>query len=389
MRRRNQNAAPAPVAKSAPPSVPTPPAKPRGRRLQLALFVAAVGLLGFAAWWLWATDPLTEARAALDRRDFTKAEELLSRRLADRPDDGEGRLLAVQTMRRKGALVSAAGHLRKYQEKHGGTPESERESRLLRAYGSGAEADRLLAEYRKDPDARDSHQLLEAYLEGKLRAVTPPGAGRMDPNVDVAALAVVAACEPDLHAAVDAWLAARSGRADQAQGRVWRARIYMAANKHAEAVAALREAVELAPDDFEARFQLALGVSATAPDEARRHLETLRASHPTNPYVRLGLANTYRMLGRGADARSLYEGLLADRLGTDALVELGTLDLDEGKLDDAGRRLREALATAPNSPGTNLAMSRYHQLAGRPDEAVKFRTKFEELDAARTKHAPK
>ncbi|MBN9118818.1 MAG: tetratricopeptide repeat protein [Planctomycetes bacterium] len=261
--------------------------------------------------------------------------------------------------------------------------------RLLRAQsGDVAEADRLFSEYATRTDAPDAPLALEAYIQGKLRAIAPRAAAQTGAPAEESALAIIEATAPNLHRAVDLWLVARSGRADQAQGRLWHAQVFFAQNKHPEGVAALREAVEIAPDSLEARFQLALSVSLTDPDEARRHLEALATSYPDNPFVRLGLANTYRMLGRGPDARRIYEGLLTGPHRADALVELGTLDMEEGKLSDAEPRLRAALEMAPNAPGTNVAMSRLHQLAGRPDEAAKYRKRFEELDAEQKKPRP-
>jgi tetratricopeptide (TPR) repeat protein len=338
---------------------------------------------GWAAWTLLATDPLAEVRAAMDRRDFDAADDLLARRLRDRPTDPAVRLLAARSARRVGDLRAAAAHLDAAYRHGGATDAYEQEARLFRAQTDERVADKLLEEYDSNPDAADAHQLLEAYLEGKLRAVGPMGAGGTTIEAEEAALAAVARSEADLYRAVALWLAARPADADQAQGHLWRARISFAANKHPQGVEALQKAVEFAPESSDARFQLALAVQLRSPDEARRHLETLLDRQPDNPYFRLGLANTYRMLGRGADARRLYDGLTDGNLRVDALVELGTLDLEDGRLTDAERRLRAALDAAPNAAPAVMAMSRLHHLAGRPAEAARFRQRFDELEAAR------
>jgi predicted Zn-dependent protease len=193
-----------------------------------------------------------------------------------------------------------------------------------------------------------------------------------------------------LRQAVDAWLRLRPGRADQVQGRVWKARVARLAVDHPAASAALQEAVKLDPDHFEARFHLALSLLESRPDEAREHLERLVAREPGNEFLRYGLANTYRTLGRTQDARRLLEGLRSGPTELSALLQLAGIDMDEGKLADAEPRIRRVLAQAPTSPEASAAMSRFLQLSGRPAEAEVYRKRFDELDAERLKKsAPK
>ena len=183
------------------------------------------------------------------------------------------------------------------------------------------------------------------------------------------------------------WLAARRN-ADQARP-VWRARVFILANDHTAAAAALREALELDPDHFDARFHLAMAVSQSNPEEACRHLEVLQKRYPQNYYVRFGLASTYRMLGRLKDARPILESLQnANPRDATALVELGQLALDEGNTAEAEPLLRRALDVVPGASAANLAMSRCQMLAGRPEEAAKYRKRFEELETDQKKPKP-
>ncbi len=394
MRLRKTNDTKPPAPRPAPGSAPkaaTPAAPRRSRRfyLALAVLVLVVGAAGWGAWSLWKPDPLRDVHAALDRRDFHAADELLAKRVADHPDDDAARLLAVRSARRAGNLARASDLLRVYEQKRRADPAAEFEARLLLVQsGNVAEANRLFAEYAPRPNEPDTALAMEAYLEGKLRSVAPRGGGQSDGDAEEAAMAAVEASEADLRRAVDLWLAVRPGRADQVQGRLWRARVLMAANKHPGGVAALREAVDLDPANLEARYQLALAVSMADPPEACRHLEVLRAQYPANDYVAFGLANTYRSLGRLSEARALFEGLSGGPTQVSALVELARLDLDEGKIDAAERRLRKALELAPNGPETIITMSRCQHLAGRPDEAEKYRKRFDEIEAARKKPRP-
>ncbi len=361
--------------KSAPaPSPARPPAVVKARRrvfYALALLAVAALLL----WAVWPGDGLDAARAALDRRDFAGAYQVLNARLAERPDDAAAHLLAARACRRGGDLPRATEHLRKYQGLRGADAAHATEARHLRAQGGElAEADRLFAEAIDKSDA-ESALALEAYLEGSLKAVSRSN----DPR------AAAEARDAPLRRAIDQWRARRPGREDQVQGLLWLTVVCGHVKDHPTGVAALRELLTLDADHFGARFLLAQALAQEKPEETREHLEHLRAKHPDNVQVRYGLAASYRVTGRPADARRLLEGLLDGPVHLSASVELATLDLDEGQVPAAERRLREVLAVAPNVPEANLAMSRCQRLAGRPDEADKFRTKYEELEAARTK----
>lgn len=331
---------------------------------------------------MWAPDPLHEAHAALDRRDFTTANNLLAKRLAEHPDDSTAQLLAARCARRSGDLARAFDLLQQYREKNGATEAYTLESDLLRVQaGNLADADRLFAVYSEHPELPDTPLVMEAFLEGKLKALAPRADAKADP----------AAAEPtvltNLRRAADLWLQLRPGRADQVQGRVWLARVLIFANDHPGGVTALREATTLDPDHFEARFHLALSLAQQSPEEAWQQLTYLHTRHPENNYVSYGLATTCRMLGRLKESRELLEGLLTGPTEISALVELSQIDMDEGKAADAERRLRKALEMAPDNPEINIAMSRCQQLAGRPAEAEKYRKRFEELQAKRHKHA--
>lgn len=354
----------------------------RTRRLWFVLAVIGVGLVPLGARLLWKPDPFLEVHAALDRRDFATANDLLAKRLSEHPDDAEAQLLAARTARRGGDLARAFDLLRLYREKNEATEAYTLESDLLRVQtGNMTDADRLFAAYSTRPESPDTPFVMEAYLEGKLKVLAPRADTKGDPTtVEPTALA-------NLRRAADLWLQLRPGRADQVQGRVWLARVRIFANDHPGGVAALREAIALGPDHFDARFQLALSLAQQSPEEAWQQLSYLHTRHPENNYVSYGLATTCRMLGRLKEARELLEGLLNGPTEISALVELSHIDMDEGRVTDAERQLRKALEMAPNSPETNIAMSRCQQLAGRPAEAEKYRKRFEELQAERNKHA--
>ncbi len=358
------------------PSPARPPAQGKARgRVLIAVALLAVAGLGWVGWAVWHGDGLDAARAALDRRDFGVAYQSLAARLAERPDDAAAHLLAAQACRRGGDLPRAADHLRTYKGLRGADAAHDAEARHLRAQdGDLAEADRLFAEAIDRPGA-ESALALEAYLEGSLNALSGSG----DPRAAAEARA------GPLRRAIGRWRALRPGREDQVQGLLWLTILCGHVKDHPTGVAALREILTLDADHFGARFLLAQALAQEKPEETREHLEHLRSKYPDNTQVRYGLAAAYRVTGRPADARALFDGLLGGPRHLAASLELAAMDLDEGKVPAAERLLREVVALAPNSPEAHLEMSRCHRLAGRPDEADKCRKRYEELEAARTK----
>jgi predicted Zn-dependent protease len=372
------------------PSPGPAPGAPRARfwtrrRAINAALVVLVGAAGWGAWERWKPDPLREARAALDRREFQGAVDLLGPHLEKNPNDKGAFLLLAQAARRANDFNRARLLHGEYEMRFGATPELEREARFLRAQlGNATELARVFAEFVTKPGVADAPLGAEAYIEGKFRVVAPLGAGRADPVTEEAALAAVEAAAPDLTRAIELWLGARPTTADQVQGRLWRARLDFALNKHADGVAALRDALARAPDHYEARYQLAQAVAQSNPDAAIAHFEQLQQARPTDTGLRFALATAYRSVGRAADARKLLDAMLArDPNDLSALVELGHVELDAGKPAAAEGLLKKAHDRAPNIAETNLALARCMQLAGKPDEAAKYRARYDEIEAAR------
>ena len=379
MRLKNPNARSSP-----PPPVPAGAAVRSGRRrlwIALVVLVPLLGAAGWGAWAVWGPDPLREVRAALDRREFAGASELLEKHLKENPGDAEARLLAARAARRGGHFVRASEHLTAYTAQNRPNDAYALEVSLLNVQqGHMGDADRLLNAYTERSGSPDAPLVMEAYLEGALRALSPAPDKRFD--VETGDPAVLAR----LYGAADAWAASRPGRADQIQGLIWQGRAHMYGLDHATSVAQLRRALALDPDHFDARFYLAIALGQEAPGESVAHFEALLKRKPDDRLLRHYLATAHRALGHAVEARRLLEETLGhhpDELA--ALLELGLLDLDEGKVAAAEPRLRRALELAPNLPETNIAMSRCQQLAGRPDEAAKYRKRFDEIEAERKK----
>jgi tetratricopeptide (TPR) repeat protein len=388
MRLRKENSPPPP--KPGPPrKTSRAPAGPsvvqtRSRRRRWLIVSCAVFVLisaGYVGWLALRPDPLREARAALDRRDFPAANAILEERLKSHPADQDAHLLAARIARREHSFERARAILAEYDRRNGPTGPSKLEARLLRVHsGQLNGAEQFFGEYVDRPDDPDTPWVLEAYIEGKLAVLAPRSDVQMDAKTAEAAGA------SNLHRATDLWLRLRRGRADQAQGLVWRGRIFLFSNDHTNGVAALHEALQVDPAHAEARFHLAMALAQESPDETVRHLELLRAAQPENYIYRFGVASTYRILGRLTEARPIFEGLLAERPDDVAsLLELGHIAIDERKLIEAQDLLARALQRAPNEPQVHTALARLHQIAGRSLEAEKCRKRAEELEAERQK----
>jgi tetratricopeptide (TPR) repeat protein len=384
MRIRNQQA-PTPVPQPNPAGEPAR-AAPRSRRYRLSLVVLLLvgGAAAWGAWSLWRPDPLREVHAALDRRDFRAADELLAKHLERHPDDRAARMLAARSARRGGDLARAFDLLRDYKQKYRADEAHELELALIHAQGGDTgEAERLFAEYSGRPESPDTPFVMEVYLDCLLKALAPGEVSHFLPLTDDPAVL------PRLRKAAELWLAMRPSPADQVQGLIWQGRVLRYAHDHADGVARFREALARDPESFDARLHLALALIQDAPTEAMEHFEILSRRRPNDQRLRYYLATGYRSFGRGAESRRLLNEILAaDPRDVSALVELGLLDLDEGKVDDAEPRLRKALELSPNIAETNFAMCRCQQLAGRPQEAARYRKKFDEIEARRTQAAP-
>jgi len=332
-------------------------------------------------WLTLRSDPLKPAREALSHRDFSAATALLTSHLEGHPDDLEARLLAAQAARRAGDFDTAFDHLKRFERAHGSTPALDHEIQLLKVQlGNPTDAETLFSTHIDRPDLAETPLVMEAYIEGRLKALAP----RSDLQSD--AYSAEQAGVDKLRRAVDLWLRLRPGQADQVQGLVWRGRTELFENVHAKGVADLRKGLELDPQHVEARWHLAMAVAQESPPEAAQHLEILLAHKKDDYLIRFGLARTYRTLGRTRDARQLFDALRTERPNDPAvLLEIATLLLDHADAEAAAPLVARLLELAPDAPPVILAASRYHQLAGRSDEAERYRKRFEQFQADRQK----
>jgi tetratricopeptide (TPR) repeat protein len=322
------------------------------------------------------------AEEALARRDFRQAAAHLRVCLDARPGDLSARLLAAQAARRQGDLAQAAEHLSAYEAANGPADELAEERRRLRAQeGDPAAAELLLASGSRDPPPPGADLALEAAIEGILAAMEAAFERGML-YTDARAAREVAR----LRDAVALWQRRREAEPDQVQADVWRGRIHLLTNEPAAAAALLRQALVRAPDHFGARLSLAGALVNASPAEAADHLQALRRQAPGNGRVGYLLAAVRRSLGQHAEARRVLDEMLAgnpdDAL---ALTERARVDLDAGRPAEAEPFFRRAEARAPNDPDLCLALSRCLYMLGRGAEAKEYQTKYEALEAERTR----
>ena len=99
-----------------------------------------------------------------------------------------------------------------------------------------------------------------------------------------------------------------------------------------------------------------------------------------DPQRALQQAMEWLQAGRTGDARGLLEKLESAHPGNgEVLYRLGVLDLRDGDLDAASRRLERAAEVMPGTPLPWLAVARVRLETGRRDEALEAAQKADEL----------
>ena len=296
------------------------------RRVVVGLILLAP-LLVLASWWGWrwlsAESSLRAARQALERRDFASARHHLAAYLAFRPHDASAHFLAARTARRAGLLEEAQRHLEQCERLGGMTEPTQLEWLLLRVQqGDLKVAARLKATI--PPDHPDVLLVLEALVRGYLQRE------RLQDALEALGL----------------WLGQQPDSVPALIRRGW---IWERLGRSPESLRDYGRAVEIEPDNKEARLGLAQGLARLQPGAAARHYECLRQRSPEDASVLVGLARCYTDLGRAEEAGRLLDEVLArhPRHG-EALTERGRADRAAGRSAAAEGWLRKAVALAPD-----------------------------------------
>ena len=355
-----------------------------GFKIKVALLLSLVVGVAYAAYRLeqrHAFDrSLEAAEDAIARRNFVEAGDHLEKCLAIRSDDPVLHLLAARTARRRGDIATTLRELKAFTQNQGSATELRDEQRLLDIQqGIDRDSTEMLLE-RCLNDSRDP----ETYLA--LEVAIAANVSRLEGAYNSGMTLVEGPAEAmrvKTERAVALWSQLRAGRADRAQGFVWRGRIRFLVDP-AAGVVDFRSALELDSEHFEARLQLAAALEDYNPREAVQHLEILRERQPRNKQVRMLLAHYRRSLGQFSEAAQILDEVLAGSPDdAAALLERGKTALDAGRFEDAALFLRRAVVAAPNEPFVHLALSRALHLSGKEGEAQLHQQRYNEIESER------
>ena len=130
----------------------------------------------------------------------------------------------------------------------------------------------------------------------------------------------------------------------------------------AGAIQALRQAVNIQPEDVSLRLKLAeLYTRKGMPDEAASEMQRAVSLAPRDASSREALAKQLQAAGSVAEARKLYEDLLKENpQDTEVRLALGDLLWNSGKPDDAALEYAQASNEAPQAPAPHERLARLY-----------------------------
>jgi tetratricopeptide (TPR) repeat protein len=295
----------------------------------------------------WPERHLRAGREGLQHRDYTAARTSLGRYLEARPNSAEAHLLLAQLDRRSNNYSDATSHL-DAARRCGGPAAAIALERALGLIQNGvinADLEALCYQHLTEKDA-DEFLILEALSQGYTKTYRLKEA--------LACLERMLMLQPDSTYAL--------------RRRAW---IYSQGEDQDRAEADYRRALEIDSKDTVARRGLAQILLDARKNgrEAAEHFEYLWKAQP-DASVALGLARSWRLLGRGADARGLLDDWLTqhpwDAL---ALAERGRLAMEAQNLDQAVTLLQRAVDLAPYLRDGNYTLYLCLTQLGRKAEA--------------------
>jgi tetratricopeptide (TPR) repeat protein len=276
------------------------------------------------------------------------------------PNSPRVHFLMAQAARRAGDLDEAARCLRRA-EQGGWVKEALDLEKTLAGVQQGdlERAEPVLASF-VQRDHPDKLLILEALAQGCRRTYQLPRAV----------------------AYLDTWLGAQP---DSVRALVWRGETLLLVGRDRDALADYRKAIELDPQEDEARLKVAeLLLASHQHEEASTHFTELLNRHPDQGEALLGLARCRAEQGDTAGAVHLLERLLSlqpEHAG--ALAERGKILLDAGSPAEAEKWLRKAAGMAPFERETLYTLYRCLTGNGHTGEAEECLARIRRIDEDR------
>jgi tetratricopeptide (TPR) repeat protein len=276
------------------------------------------------------------------------------------PNDGRVHFLMAQAARRAGDLDEAARSLRRAEEA-GWVAEAIELEKTLAAVQQGdvERAEPMLVSF-VQRDHPDKLLILEALAQGCRRTYQLPRA----------------------LAHLDTWLGLQP---DSARALAWRGETWLLLGRPRDALADYRKAVEVEPQEDEARLKVAeLLLGFHEAEQASTHFTELLNRHPDDGEALFGLACCRAEQGDTSAAQELLDRLLSSQPAhVGALTERGKIALDTGNPQDAERWLRKAAEAAPFEHETLYTLYRCLTANGHAKEAEEYRARARRIEEDR------
>src|SRR5262249_45683318 len=172
---------------------------------------------------------------------------------------------------------------------------------------------------------------------------------------------------------------------DSVRALLWRGETLLLVGRDRDALADYRQAVDLDPQEDEARLKVAeLFLAFHQHEEASTHFTELLERHPDQGEALLGLARCRAEQGDNAGAVTLLDRLLSlqpEHAG--ALAERGKIVLDAGSPQEAEKWLRKAAGVAPFERETLYTLYRCLTGNGQTGEAAECLARIRRIDEDR------